>query len=208
MIRKSLITLVLFIGILYLGCNQKAEPNPSRSPANSAPGANKEPTITVNIDKSPLDISYYPADYPQLKMSGNVKEPVVARLVYSRPKKDGRVIFGNVLKYGSRWRLGANEASEIEFFRDVTIQKKLIRKNRYVIYCIPYENKWTIILNNDLFTWGLKIDSTLDVYKFDIPVSKSQYAMEYFTMEFERQDTGVRLVMAWDTVKTMLPITY
>jgi hypothetical protein len=208
MIRKSLSALVLFIGILYLGCNQKPEPSPSNSPASSSAGGNKEPTITVNIDKSPLDISYYPIDYPQLKMSGNAKEPVVARVIYSRPKKDGRVIFGNVLKYGAKWRLGANEATEIEFFKDVTIQDKLIRKNRYVIYCIPYENKWTIILNNDLFTWGLKIDSTLDVYKFDIPVSKSQYAMEYFTMEFEKQDKGIRLVMAWDTVKTMLPITY
>lgn len=208
MIRKSLSALVLFIGILNLGCNQKPEPSPSNSPTSSSAGGNKEPTITVNIDKSPLDISYYPIDYPQLKMSGNAKEPVVARVIYSRPKKDGRVIFGNVLKYGAKWRLGANEATEIEFFKDVTIQDKLIRKNRYVIYCIPYENKWTIILNNDLFTWGLKIDSTLDAYKFDIPVSKSQYAMEYFTMEFEKQDTGIRLVMAWDTVKTMLPITY
>lgn len=208
MIRKSRSAIVLFIGILYLSCNQKPEPVPSNSPASASPGINQEPTITVNIDKSPLDISYYPVDYPQLKMSGNAKEPVVARVIYSRPKKDGRIIFGNVLKYGSKWRLGANEASEIEFFKDVTIQNKLIRKNRYVIYCIPYENKWTIILNNDLFTWGLKIDSTLDLHKFDIPVSKSQYAMEYFTMEFEKQDTGIRLVMAWDTVKTMLPISY
>ena len=208
MIRKPVTALVLFIGILYLSCAQKGEPNRSRPTAGSPNSTNKESTITVNIDKSPLDISYYPANYPQLKMTGDAKEPVVARVIYSRPKKDGRIIFGNVLKYGSTWRLGANEASEIEFFKDVTIQKQLIRKNRYVIYCIPYEDKWTIVLNNDLFTWGLKIDSTLDVYEFDIPVSKSQYAMEYFTMEFEKQNAEIHLVMAWDTVKTILPITY
>ena len=206
--RKFLTFLLLFIGILYLGCNQKQESNPSRSSGNSSASVNKEPTITVNIDKSPLDMSYYPADYPKLKMSGNVKGPVVARVIYSRPKKDGRVIFGNVLKYGSKWRLGANEASEIEFFKDVTIQNRLIKKNRYIIYCIPYKDKWTVILNEDLFTWGLKIDSTLDVYKFDIPVSTSQYALEYFTMEFAKQDTGIHLIMAWDTVKTELPISW
>lgn len=206
--RKSLTILLLFNGILYLGCNQKQESNPSRPPGNSSASVNKEPTITGNIDKSPLDMSYYPADYPKLKMSGNVKEPVVARVIYSRPRKDGRVIFGNVLKYGSKWRLGANEASEIEFFRDVTIQNRLIKKNRYIIYCIPYKDKWTVILNDDLFTWGLKIDSTLDIHKFDIPVSTSQYPLEYFTMEFEKQDTGIHLVMAWDTVKTELPISW
>ena len=90
----------------------------------------------------------------------------------------------------------------------MTIQNRLIKKSRYVIYCIPYKDKWTIILNEDLFTWGLKIDSTLDVYKFDIPVSTSQYALEYFTMEFEKKDTGIHLVMAWDTVKTELPISW
>jgi hypothetical protein len=208
MTRKFQGVFFIFIGILFLSCKQKQETNPSRPPANPSAPTNKEPTITVNIDKSPLDMSYYPAEYPKLKMSGNVKEPLVARVIYSRPKKDGRIIFGNVLKYGSRWRLGANEASEIEFFRDVTIQNQQIKKNRYIIYCIPYEDKWTIILNNDLFTWGLKIDSTKDVYNFEIRVSKSQYPMEYFTMDFEKKETGLNLVMAWDTVKTILPISY
>lgn len=207
MTKKICGALFIFIGILYLGCKQKQETNPSPSPTNPSTAA-KEPTITVNIDKSPLDMSYYPDEYPKLKMSGQVKEPVVARVIYSRPKKDGRIIFGNVLKYGSRWRLGANEASEIEFFKDVTIQNSLIKKNRYIIYCIPYEDKWTIILNNDLFTWGLKIDSTKDVYKFEIPVSKAQYPMEYFTMGFEKTDSSVNLIMAWDTVKTTLPISW
>jgi hypothetical protein len=200
--------LLLFISILYLSCKNKEAANASQPATNSSVSPGKETAIIVNLDKSPLDLSYYPVDYPKLKMAGNVKEPVIARVIYSRPKKDGRIIFGNVLKYGVRWRLGANEATEIEFFRDVTIQNNLIKKNRYVIYCIPYENKWTIILNNDLFTWGLKIDSTKDLFKFDIPVFKSEYPMEYFTMGFEKKDTGMHLVMAWDSIKAMLPIIY
>lgn len=208
MARQSIIFSFIFFSILYSGCKQKQIPGPSQSASNPSTASTKEPAITINIDKSPLDMSYYPDEFPKLKMSGNPTEPVVARVIYSRPKKEGRVIFGNVLKYGSRWRLGANEASEIEFFKDVTIQNNLIRKNRYVIYCIPQEDKWTIILNNDLFTWGLKIDSTKDVYKFDIAVIKTQYPMEYFTMGFEKADTGVNLVITWDTVKTILPITY
>lgn len=207
MTRKYCGLLFIFIGILYLGCKQKQETNPLQPPANSSSPV-REPAITVNIDKSPLDMSYYPDEYPKLKMSGQAKEPVVARVIYSRPKKEGRTIFGNVLKYGSRWRLGANEASEIEFFKDVIIQNSRVKQNRYIIYCIPYENKWTVILNNDLFTWGLKIDSTKDVYKFDIPVSKAQYPMEFFTMGFEKTDTSVNLIMAWDTVKTTLPFSY
>lgn len=201
---------VLFVCmvILYISCKNKETATASELPPGSPPSAGKETAIIVNLDKSPLDVSYYPPEYPKLKMSGNVKEPVVARIIYSRPKKDGRIIFGNVLKYGSRWRLGANEATEIEFFKDVAIQNNLIKKNRYIIYCIPYENKWTIILNNDLFTWGLKIDSTKDAYRFDIPILKSRYPMEYLTMGFEKNATGIQLVMAWDSIKALLPITY
>ena len=208
MTGKSRCGWVIFICILCLSCQQEQEKIPAKPTTPASPVNNKESTITVNVDKSPLDMSYYPDEYPQLKMSGKAKEPIIARVIYSRPKKEGRVIFGDVVKYGSRWRLGANEASEIEFFKDVTIQNTLVKKNRYIIYCVPHETKWTIILNNDLFAWGLKIDSSKDAYKFDIPVTKTHYPMEYFTMGFEKKDTGINLVMSWDTIKSMLPISY
>jgi hypothetical protein len=208
--RRLLPTVViLFSGVLYLSCQPKDQPPAAKASINTPVQPSAEASVnTINLDKSPLDMSYYPVEYPKLKMTGTANEDLVARVIYSRPKKEGRAIFGNVLQFGSKWRLGANEATEIEFFKDVMIQKKLIKKNRYVIYCIPYADKWTIILNNDLFIWGLKIDATKDVYKFDIPVITTAYPLEYFTMTFEKGDPGINLVMAWDSVRTMLPITY
>ena len=160
------------------------------------------------LDKSPMDMSYYPTEYPKLKMANTLNEPLVARVIYSRPKKDGRIIFGDVVKYGSSWRLGANEATEIEFFKDVKIKNKTVNKGRYVMYCIPQANQWTLVLNNDLYTWGLKIDSTKDAYKFTIPIEKTNYPFEHFTMEFQKTEPQMQLVMAWDSVKAILPINY
>lgn len=167
-----------------------------------------EKDLQPGLDKSPMDMCYYPVDYPKLKMSGNVSEPLIARLIYSRPQKNNRVIFGNLIKYGSAWRLGANEATEIEFFKDVNITGKRVQKGRYVIYCVPQPNNWTIVLNTDLYTWGLKIDSTRDQYKFNIPVAKTRFPYELFTMEFEKADKGMQLNMEWDSLKASLPITY
>ena len=167
-----------------------------------------EKELQPGLDKSPMDMCYYPIDYPKLKMSGNVSEPLIARLIYSRPQKNNRVIFGDLIKYGSAWRLGANEASEIEFFKEVKITGKKVQKGRYVIYCIPQENNWTIVLNSDLYTWGLKIDSTQDQYKFNIPVAKTRFPYELFTMEFEKADKGMQLNMEWDSMKASLPITW
>lgn len=200
--------LICMLGVLT-GCDQ-----------NSSSGDNTvtiTPTVTTNkpaekdlqpgLDKSPMDMSYYPVDYPKLKMAGNT-EPLIARVIYSRPQKNNRTVFGNLVIYGSVWRLGANEASEIEFFKDVTINDKKVLKGRYVIYCIPQENIWTLVLNSDLYTWGLKIDSTKDQYKFDIPVAKTRFPYELFTMEFEKAGKGMQLNMEWDSAKASLPITW
>ena len=56
------------------------------------------------------------------------------RVTYARPQKKGRKIFGELLKYGERWRLGANETTEITFFNDVTINGTKVRKGKYGIF--------------------------------------------------------------------------
>lgn len=168
----------------------------------------QEKRRAANMDKSPMDIAYFPEDFPVLKMSGKETGEPIARIIYSRPSKDGREIFDNVVKYGTYWRLGANEGTEIEFFRDVTINAEKVKKGRYIIYSIPYKNKWTIKLNSDLYTWGLSIHSKKDVYSFDIPVTRADNNYEVLTMRFEPKDKGAQLMMAWDSVKTYLPFTY
>lgn len=205
--QYKFIGLLLMLGFLS-ACDQRST---GSNQVTITPSTNSKPdekVIQPGMDKSPMDMSYYPVDYPKLKMSGNVTEPLVARVIYSRPQKDNRVIFGNLIKYGAIWRLGANEATEIEFFKDVTIQDKKVQKGRYILYCIPHENTWTLVLNNDLFTWGLKIDSTKDVHKFDIPIAKTRFPYEAFTMEFEKTDPAMQLVMGWDSVKAALPISF
>ena len=80
------------------------------------------------LDKSPMDMSYYPVNYPILKIQNKVTEPLAIRVIYSRPQLNGRKVFGGLQEYGEVWRLGANEATEIEFFKDVTINNKKIKK--------------------------------------------------------------------------------
>ncbi len=168
----------------------------------------------ATVDKSPLDISYYPANYPMLKMNGGDTNTLIARLIYSRPQKNGRTIFGNepppkcVQQYGTYWRLGANEATEIEFFKPVIIKGQKILKGRYIIYCIPNENSWRIIFNSNLFSWGLHPDTKKDVAKIEIPVSKANQNTEYLSLVFEQAATGANLIIAWDNVKASLPISF
>lgn len=161
------------------------------------------------MDKSPMDMSYYPSGYPVLKIQDKITEPLVARVIYSRPQKNGRVIFGELLEYGKVWRMGANEATEIEFYRDVKINNKKIKKGRYTMYAIPYADKWTIIINKENDTWGsFKYDEKKDLLRFDVPVQKQTEITEEFVMAFEKSVTGAGLIIAWDDVRINLPIVF
>lgn len=170
----------------------------------SAP-ALKLPTL----DKSPLDMSYYPVNYPVLKIQNKALEPLVARVVYSRPQKENRKIFGDLVEYNQVWRLGANEATEIEFFKEVKIQDKKVPKGRYSLYAIPTATQWTIILNRETDTWGaFQYNDKKDVLRATVPVQKSPAPTENFSISFNKTAAGADLVIAWDDVFAVLPIHF
>jgi hypothetical protein len=160
------------------------------------------------IDKSPLDISYYPTNYPVLKIQDKVTGPLVARVVYSRPRKEGRTIFGSLVEYGKLWRLGANEATELEFYKPVTIGGKKIAKGRYTLYAIINEHSWTFIVNKETDTWGsFKYNAAKDVVRVEMPVQKITETVEALAMTFEKVNGKINLVVAWENLKVALPIT-
>ena len=161
------------------------------------------------IDKSPMDMSYYPANYPVQKINDKVTEPLAARVVYSRPQKAGRSIFGGLVKYGEVWRMGANEATEIEFFKHVRFGGKKINKGRYTLYAIVNETSWTIIINKETDTWGsFKYDVKKDLVRKDVTVQKTDTILESLAMAFEKTNTGFNLVIGWDNVKVSVPFTF
>lgn len=160
------------------------------------------------LDKSPMDMSYYPVNYPILKIQDKVTEPLTVRVIYGRPQLNGRKVFGGLQEYGKVWRLGANEATEIEFFREVKINNKKIKKGRYTLYAIPFPDKWTFIINKETDIWGsFQYDSSKDILRMNLPVIKKERT-EDMTIVFEKTLKGANMNMYWDEVKTTLPILF
>ena len=209
--EKFLRILLPFLFITFLSCNEKNELKKDKG-ADSLDSAIKSNNPYVNQDQSYLDMSWFPVDYPIEKMKGNDSLHLIAKLIYSRPHKKGRILFAkskeSLCAYGVPWRLGANEATEIQLFENVNIAGQNIPKGSYVLYCIPHADRWTIIFNSNLHTWGLHINQAKDIFKTDVPVLKQEPALEDFTMVFKENTTGADLIMAWDNVKTVLPIVF
>jgi hypothetical protein len=202
--------------IFFVSCAQKEKAqapiviSPTEIPKQIIEPANPY----AEVDKSPVDISYYPVNYPKQLMEGNDSATLTARVIYSRPHKANRQIFSedgppkSILQYGDYWRLGANEATEIELFKPVTVNGQKVLKGRYIIYCIPHADKWTIVLNSNLFSFGLHQDDAKDVVKVEIPVLLTTDNVEDFTMVFQKANGGANLVMAWGNVKASLPLSF
>ena len=142
------ILLATLVPVLFFSCNE-----PEKNPAgNDTPSKSQSPvkvlppvTHYTVPDRSPMDMVYFPNDYPLLKMAGKTSALPLMRIIYSRPQKQGRPIFGGLVKYDVPWRLGANEATEIEFFSTATVEGKTVKAAdsflRAFFGCHFYETK-------------------------------------------------------------------
>lgn len=207
------LSILALLVIFALGCKQNKKEAPASEKVITPDSIkNQAQEVTVNpyasVDISPMDMSYFPVDYPKIKMAHANISPPVMRVIYSRPHLQRRALFNGILKYDEPWRLGANEASEIDFYKPVSIQGKKISAGRYIIYGIPHVDKWTIILNSNIDSWGLKQDSTKDVGSFEVPVLTNNVSLEYFTMVFEKTESGADLLIAWADVLARLQIKF
>lgn len=140
------------------------------------------------LDKSPLDVVMYRGD----------DQAAIARIIYSRPAKRDRIIFGDLVPYGKVWRTGANEATEITFYHDVTINNELISAGTYSIFTVPDEESWKFILNSQTTQWGTKYDETQDFFVTDMNVSPAPETIENFSIRIIDEIDGGTIFMGWD----------
>ncbi len=224
-IAKYLLLFIITQATL-LGCkNKKKNTQPVNTSTTNTTINTPDPSIEVKDDftqltkadeeredKSHMDMSYFPSNYSLEKA---LKAPVnlLLRVIYSRPHKGSRTqIFGTdtslLVPYGKLWRLGANETTEIEFLKPVVIEGKKINPGRYSVYAIPNKNDWTIIFNNELYTFGaFNYNATKDVVRAKATVTPSKFSLETFLIYFQKTNTGCNMILSWDNVVANLPIT-
>ena len=170
------------------------------------------PVYLDGDNASPMDLVQYPN---RSRLRNFLKEEELAenepkiRVVYSRPQKKGRVIFGELLKYGEPWRLGANETTEITFFEDVTIDGKEVKKGRYGIMVVPNEANWEFVIHKGIPSWGtFGHDDENNVASVTVPVAKTPETVEALSIVFDKKDDkNVHMVVAFDNTMARLPIT-
>lgn len=101
------------------------------------------------------------AQSPAATATGKLAGGATVTIKYSAPSVKGRKIYGtDLVPYGKEWRAGANEATVIEFDKDVTVEGKSLKKGKYSLYAIAGEKEWQIIFNNQTGQWGINRDGS------------------------------------------------
>jgi hypothetical protein len=133
---------------------------------------------------------------------------VEGSLIYCKPFKKDREIFGKLVPYEEVWRTGANEATEITFKSDVKFGGELVKAGIYTLFVIPNPDNWTVILNTELEQWGaFNYKKELDKLRVEVPVEQiSGKAVEQFTIRFEPAPSHLDLIFEWDQTRVKVPI--
>lgn len=150
------------------------------------------------MDASPMDLIIY----------RDINNDVIARVLYSRPKKRDRVIFGKLVPYGQVWRTGANEATELTLYENMKVGDAIVESGSYTLYTIPQEKEWTVILSKKTHTWGAyEYTDEDDIVRITVPVRESPTNIENLSMAFERasDNSGTNLLIGWDDKYVKVP---
>ena len=171
------------------------------------------PILYEDIDVSPMDQVHYPATsaYQNYLSNEEMKtaEPKI-KVIYSRPQKKGRKVFGELLEYGKVWRVGANESTEVTFYSNVKINGQALRRGKYNLYAVVNEDSWEFIFNTDRPAWGAaNRDESKDVLKVNAKVEMDKEDLEVLNIIFEKKtESSVDMVVAWEKHRARIPISF
>lgn len=128
-------------------------------------------------------------------------------LDYSRPSVNGRVIFGDLVPFGSHWRAGANQNTKVTFSKPVTIAGTEVAAGTYSLSMIPNKGAWTVILNTKTDMWGVDgYSQEEDVLRTEVtpqaiaPVETMRLSLENISV------SKAEIVLDWSDVRIALPV--
>ena len=129
-------------------------------------------------------------------------------VLYSRPSKRDRVVFGEVVPFDQVWRTGANENTKITFSDATVYGKDTLPAGTYALYTKPGKDSWDVIFYKDYSNWGTPEtwDDSKVALKVSAPVRRLTDGYETFTIAVNPMETaGGNLTLSWDKTQVVVP---
>lgn len=126
---------------------------------------------------------------------------------YHRPAVRSRQIWGGLVPYDQPWRMGANEATTIEFSDPVRIQGNEVPAGKYSFFAIPGRESWTLVLNRDPEQWGAYgYDQSKDQLRVNVRPQQAP-ATEWMRFTIDPVSATSAVVnLNWENVAVSMPV--
>ncbi len=130
-------------------------------------------------------------------------------LVYGRPySKDPRgeeirTIWGGVVPWGERWRLGADEATLMITQRPLMFGSLEVPAGAYSLYMMPVEEGTSqLTINRQIGQWGMSepYQENMELGRVDLSRESVDERVDQLTLTLERAETGGLLRITWENL--------
>jgi hypothetical protein len=147
-------------------------------------------------------------------------------ILYGRPLKRGRDLWGSGADYGKKlydgapvWRAGANVSTRLKSEVPVVIGGKTVPAGEHTMFIDLKPNAWTLIVSNwaanptfpstkDALFGAYDYTPAKDVVRTPMKLETLPYSAEQLTWSFaDVTETSGRLVMTWDKMMASVPFT-
>jgi hypothetical protein len=142
------------------------------------------------------------------------QDDLTIKVLYNRPYKKGRVIFGNLVPYEKVWRTGANESTTFQTSKDIIIEGQTLKAGKYSLWTIPGPEIWTVIFNSEYGQWGINSKAEAnrnperDVLSVVVKPLQQDQVFEQFTISFEKTGEDAEMVLIWDKTLVAVPFSW
>lgn len=143
---------------------------------------------------------------PFMILTGDI-DGVEVNMTYGSPSVRGRVVWGDLVPFDSVWRTGANEATTIEFKKDVLIDGNELKAGKYGLFTLPKDkDNWTIIFNSIWDQWGAyDYEASKDVFRINVQSKTIDNQKE--RLNFLLNQSTNTIAFQWDSLQVGFKVT-
>lgn len=128
---------------------------------------------------------------------------------YARPSAKGRVVYGDVVPFGTIWRTGANASTKITFGEDVKVEGNDVKAGTYALYSIPNKDSWELMLYKDLTLGGNVADYKKENEVLRFTVKPTALTEKVETFQINVQDitaSSANIELIWEKTRVAFKV--
>jgi hypothetical protein len=123
-------------------------------------------------------------------------------VVYGRPSMRGRKIWGGLVRWGTTWTPGADEATLLTTERPLLIEGQRVPGGTYSLYMVVDPQHPQLIVNTQTGQWHTIYTRSKDLLRVDVQREALPVPVEQLTIAIlPRPEGGGTLAISWDTTR-------